>query len=83
MILDITTLKTSIVKYDQLQLYEKIDYSSNKASYFKLKINFQNAVFKTQSGIYKVPFDGYIITMDLCPAARQMDKDFLLEIIFN
>ena len=76
LILDITTLKTSIVKYDQLQLYEKIDYSSNKAFYFKLKRHVQDAVFKTQSGIYKVPFDGYVITVDLCPSAKQMDKDF-------
>ncbi len=82
MILDIT-LKIGIVKYDQLQLHEKIDYSSNKAFYFKLKRHVQNSLFKTHSGIYKVPFDVYIITLDLCPTAKHMHKDFCWKFIFN
>jgi len=30
-----------------------------------------------------VPFDVYIITLDLCPTAKHMHKDFCWKFIFN
>jgi hypothetical protein len=75
LLLDVNTLNTKIAKFDDLVLSESI-HQNNRSIYYEFKKEVSESGKRLLAGINKISKNGYVLTMDLCPSTKKMDKDF-------
>lgn len=76
LLLDVNTLKTTIEKFDDLILSESLAQNKNSI-YYEFKKEISESCKTSNAGINKISRNGYVLTMDLCPSTKKMDKEFL------